>query len=159
MSLDPWLMSERPETKLIGLAVTASLNQDLENETVGRLREELLGKRHEIVNRLEDGGIYLIQVYPECEWTPDVPFVSIVAVEVRDFTLIPDGFIQHTLPAGQYAKYSHKGPESLIGETYDLIREQGVASLRLFDFEYWVNVDALDQEESLIDIYLPLEEA
>ncbi|WP_162309324.1 GyrI-like domain-containing protein [Cohnella abietis] len=148
---------ERKETKLVGYTAKVSLNQDLENSIVLGLREELVGKRQDIANRLDDNGIYLVQVYSEEEWTPDVPFVSIVAVEVSDFVHIPEGFVRHTLPAGKYVKVTHQGPESQIGETYDSIREQDIGSSRAFDFEYWTNIDLLEHEGSTIDIYLPLE--
>ncbi|MBD8499713.1 GyrI-like domain-containing protein [Paenibacillus arenosi] len=144
------------EKKLVGLSVTVSLNQDLEHGIVVNLREQLLSKRSEMTNRVDD-GIYLIQVYPDCEWTEDVPFESIVAVEVSGDAHVPDGFVQHTIPAGDYAKFTHRGPESELGETYDAIRETGIAALRPFDFEYWADSCVLDQEESTIDIYLPLE--
>ncbi|TVX93462.1 GyrI-like domain-containing protein [Paenibacillus agilis] len=144
------------EKKLVGFSVTVSLNQDLENGIVINLREQLISKRSEIINRVND-GIYLVQVYPDCEWTEDVPFESIVAVEVTEYSGTPEGFIQYTIPSGDYAKFTHKGPESELGETYDTIRETGIAALRPFDFEYWADSSVLEQEESTIDIYLPLE--
>ncbi|MBH5316742.1 effector binding domain-containing protein [Paenibacillus sp. GSMTC-2017] len=148
---------ERNETKLVGYTVTVSLNEDLEAGIVGKLREDLISKRHEIANRLEEDGIYLVQVYSEDEWSPDVPFVSIVAVEVSEFSIIPEGLVQHTIPAGKYVKVTHKGPESQIGDTYDSIREKDISSCRPFDFEYWATIDSLDQEENVIHIYLPFE--
>ncbi|MGR7946591.1 GyrI-like domain-containing protein [Paenibacillus sp. M.A.Huq-81] len=146
----------RKETKLVGYSVEASLNQDMEAGIVVELRQKLLETRHEIANQLENAGIYLVQEYPNCEWTPDTPFVSIAAVEVSEFAQIPEGAVQHTLVAGEYAKFTHKGPESEIGDTYDSIRETGVAADRPFDFEYWANPDALGEDEAVIDIYLPL---
>ncbi|WP_053375983.1 effector binding domain-containing protein [Paenibacillus sp. FJAT-27812] len=86
-----------------------------------------------------------------------MPFVSVVAVEVSDFTHIPEGFVTHTIPAGSYVKVTHIGPESKIGKTYDSIRDQGIDGARPFDFEYWGSIDTLEQEESAIDIYLPIE--
>ncbi|NUU62623.1 GyrI-like domain-containing protein [Paenibacillus agri] len=147
---------QRNETKLVGYAATASLNQDLENEVVVKLREALIARSHEIANQLDDTGIYLVQVYPDVEWTPDVPFESIVAVAVSEFSTLNDGFISHTLPAGTYAKITHTGPESQIGETYDAIREADIAGDRMFDFEYWADMGSPEQEESVIEIYLPL---
>ncbi|MCR8842367.1 GyrI-like domain-containing protein [Paenibacillus sp. SC116] len=144
------------EKKLVGFSVTVSLNQDLENGIVVNLREELISKRSEITNRVDE-GIYLVQVYPDCDWTPDVPFESIVAVEVTGDRDTPEGFIQYTIPAGDFAKFTHRGPESELGETYDAIRETGIAALRPFDFEYWADSNALEQDESTIDIYLPLD--
>jgi len=146
----------RNETRLVGLSVTVSLNQDLEDGIVEQLREELINKRHEIASQVEGTGIYLIQVYPDGEWTPDVPFESIVAVEVSTFVAIPEGFVQHTLPAGDYVLVTHTGPESTIGDTYDAIREKGIADTRPFDFEYWTDHNSLGQQESTIDIYLPI---
>ena len=102
--------------------------------------------------------MYLVQVYSDCEWTPDVPFISIIAVEVSSFEHIPVGFglIQHTIPAGKYIKVTHKGPESNIGDTYDAIREKGIDNVRAFDFEHWTDTNSLDQEDNSIDIYLPI---
>lgn len=157
MTMEQVQTLEREETKLVGYSVTASLNEDLESGIIGRLREELFGKRHEIANQLDNEGIYLVQVYSDDEWTPDVPFVSIVAVEVSVFAHIPEGLVQHTIPDGKYVKVTHQGTESTIGDTYDSIRDKGICSSRSFDFEYWVNRDSLEQEEGTIDIYLPLE--
>lgn len=146
---------ERNETKLVGYKVTASLNQVLETSIVGKLREELFGKRNEIANRIDDKGIYLVQVYEEVEWTPDVPFTSIVAVEVSDFAHMQGEFVQHTIPAGKYVKVTHKGPESQIGSTYDTIHTEGISGPRPFDFEYWADIHTLALEESTIAIYFP----
>ncbi|MFF2909924.1 GyrI-like domain-containing protein [Paenibacillus sp. NPDC057934] len=150
------LQIQRNETKLVGYAATASLNQDLENEVVVHLREALIARRHEIANQLDDAGVYLVQVYPDAEWTPDVPFESIVAVAVSEFSTLNDGFISHALPAGTYTKITHTGPESQIGETYDAIHEAGVGGDRMFDFEYWADMSLPEHEESVIEIYLPL---
>ncbi|GKU78144.1 GyrI-like domain-containing protein [Paenibacillus sp. L3-i20] len=150
------LTLERTETKLVGYSATTSLHQDLENNIIVGLREKLIGKRHEIVNAIEDTGIYLVQVYSDEEWSPDVPFESIVAVEVSQFADIPEGLVQHTIPSGKYAKVIHKGPESEIGETYDWIRNNGIDVSRPFDFEYWTNINSHDQEDSTIDIFLPM---
>jgi len=144
------------EKNLIGYTVTVSLNQDLETGVVLALREKLLNNRHEITNQLDDEGMYLVQVYSDDEWTPDTPFISIVAVEVSHVDHIPVGFIQHTIPAGKFVKVTHKGPEANIGDTYDAIREQGIDNVRAFDFEHWTNLTTLDQDDNDIDIYLPL---
>src|SRR4029453_13223880 len=130
---------DRNETKLVGYTVTASLNQDLESSIIGTLRKQLLDKRHEIANQLDVKGIYLVQVYTNIEWTPDVPFVSVVAVEVSDFDHVTEGFVRHVLPAGKYVKATHRGPESQIGETYDSIRETDLGNFRPFVFDYWTD--------------------
>ncbi|REK77035.1 GyrI-like domain-containing protein [Paenibacillus paeoniae] len=147
----------RSEIKLVGYRVHVSLNQDLEENIVVNLREEMTKQRHHISNQT-NAGMYLVQIYPEEEWTPDVPFTSLVAVEVSEYSEAPEGCVTHTIPSGQYVKVTHKGPESDIGEAYDWIREQDICSVRSFDFEYWAPKASFDEEDSMIDIYLPVEE-
>ena len=146
------------EKKLVGYTVTASVNEDIAANIIVRLRDKLMDTRHNIPHQLDNTSMYLVQRYPDCEWTPDVPFVHIVAVEVHEFSDIPNEFIQHTLPAGTYTKVTHHGPESTLTETYHAIQEQAICSTRPFDFEYWTNVHSLDQDDSVIEIYLPVEE-
>ncbi|WP_311439603.1 GyrI-like domain-containing protein [Mesobacillus foraminis] len=73
---------------------------------------------------------------------------------------IPSGMIKHCVPSGSYAKFLHKGPESSIGSTYDLINEwlekNGHGGPRPFDIELWRNIDTLETDDSTIDIYVPI---
>ncbi|WP_042166482.1 GyrI-like domain-containing protein [Paenibacillus gorillae] len=155
MNLELVQQLERSETKLAGYTVTVSLNQDLAEGIIVQLREQLKAQRHHI-EKQTDSGIYLVQVYSDEEWTPDTPFESIVAVEVGEIGHLPEGMVSYTLPAGAYAKVIHTGAESDIGDTYDLISDEGIASLRPFDFEYWADLNAIEQGEGAIEIYLPV---
>ena len=152
MSRMPLDISEKEEMKLVGFSVHASLNSIVENKIVGKIREDLAKRKNEVKNK-EDEGIYLIQIYPECEWTPDVPYDHIVGIVVTSFTDIPTDMITHLVPKGRYAKFVHTGPESKIGNTYDLINEY---SFRPFDIEYWNNIYELESPSSQIDIYIPV---
>ncbi|MFF2887356.1 GyrI-like domain-containing protein [Paenibacillus sp. NPDC057967] len=147
---------ERTDTKLVGFQVVVSLNQDLEEGIVVQLRERLLEKRHQIPNQKND-GMYLVQIYPDEQWTPDVPFTSMVAVEVCEFGQKSKEFVNHTIPAGSFVKVTHRGTEDEIGQTYDWISEQELCINRCFDFEYWAPKASFDQEDNTIDIYLPIE--
>ncbi|MFF2481388.1 GyrI-like domain-containing protein [Paenibacillus sp. NPDC058071] len=160
MAITQFETFQRKETKLVGYSVTASLNEDLDQGIVVNLRNSLLAKQHEIIGLSDNNGLYLIQIYPDVEWTPDVPFESIVAVEVHNFDGFSEdqGLVQHTLPAGSYVKVSHQGPEDEIAEAYDTIRERDISSNRCFDFEYWPDASNFDPEDCKIDIYLPTEE-
>ncbi|MFF2091402.1 GyrI-like domain-containing protein [Paenibacillus sp. NPDC058174] len=146
---------ERSETKLVGYTVTVSLNQDLAEGIIVQLREQLKAQRHHIAEQCDD-GVYLVQVYSDEEFTPDIPFESIVAVAVSEFGSLPDGMVSHTLPAGAYVKVIHTGDEIDIGDAYDFINNEEIASLRPFDFEYWADLRAIEQGEGSIEIYLPL---
>lgn len=147
---------ERTETKLVGYRVVVSLNQDLEEGIVVQLREKLLANRHLIPNQTNE-GMYLVQIYPDEQWTPDIPFTSIVAVEVNDYDQEIEKFDKHTIPSGSFVQVTHRGPEADIGDTYDWISEQELNSNRCFDFEYWAPSASFDQEDNTIHIYLPLD--
>jgi len=147
---------ERTETKLVGYRVVVSLNQDLEEGIVVQLREKLSANRPVIPNQTNE-GMYLVQIYPDGQWTPDIPFTSIVAVEVNEYDQEIEQFAKYTIPAGTFVQVTHLGPEADIGDTYDWISEQKLSSSRCFDFEYWAPKAAFDQEDSTIHIYLPLE--
>lgn len=156
MAIEQVQTLDRKETKLVGFTVTVSGNQDMEDGIVEKLRSELAGRRHEVAYLVDPTGMYLVQVYTDREWTPDVPIENMVGVEVSDFSDIPEGMIQHTIPAGKFVKVTHTGSEADIAKTYAEISERGLSDNRPFDFEYWNRVDMLQQEESSIDIYLPL---
>ncbi|WP_170885584.1 GyrI-like domain-containing protein [Bacillus alkalicellulosilyticus] len=153
MTIVPKDICEKEEIKVIGFSIIESLNSVLEHKTVRMLREELTKRKHEVKNKRRE-GIYLIQIYPaKGEWTPDVPYEHIVGIEVKSLEEIPDGMMGHIVPAGRYANFVHKGPESAIGKTYDLINQY---SLRPFDIEYWDDIETLENQNSHIDIYIPV---
>lgn len=144
---------EREEVKLVGFSLIESLDNVLESKIVVALREELSKRMYEIENR-KGTGIYLIQIYPhDGQWTPHIPYQHVVAFEVTSYGVIPNGMITHTLPHGRFMKIIHKGPESRIGTTYDLINN--TYGGRPFDIEYWNDIHTLESEDGQIDIYMP----
>jgi predicted transcriptional regulator YdeE len=155
MSMENVQVVEVNETKLIGYQVTESLNRIIEDRIVGKLREELFEMKNDIPNRLDETGIYLVQIYPKIKWTPDVPFTHFVGFAVSTYDHVPEGLVHHSIPAGNYTKVTHQGPESTIGETYDWLHKKAIAGPRPFDFEYWGDIRTLEQADSAIDIFLP----
>jgi predicted transcriptional regulator YdeE len=159
MLLDNIEIVERQEVKLVGYSLEASLNDIIQSKIVAKLREELSDKSNLIKSRLDE-GIYLVQIYPHCEWTPDVVYRHIIAIEVSTFEDIPEGMITHSIPSGRYIKFSHEGPESEIGNTYDLINEwlekNDFGGPRTFDTEYWKDIKTLEEHNNVINIYIPI---
>ncbi|WP_121612750.1 GyrI-like domain-containing protein [Mesobacillus foraminis] len=150
---------EKEELRLVGFSVSDSLNNIVKSNIVGILREELVNRKNEIPGKKED-DLYLIQLYPEGMWTPDVPYTHIVGFEVSEYGDTPSGMIKHCVPPGNYAEFVHRGPETSIGSTYDLINEwlekNGHGGPRPFDIELWRNIDTLENDDSAIDIYVPI---
>jgi len=153
MKTEQAVMLEREELKLVGYAITESLNHVLESRIVGELREELERRRNVIEYRIGT-GMYLIQIYPnDGHWTPDVPYRHVVAFEVASYGNIPSRMTSHAVAAGQYVKFIHNGPESKIGSTYEFINNTFGA--RPVDIEFWNDIHSLESEDSRIDIYVP----
>ncbi|MGM1047255.1 MAG: GyrI-like domain-containing protein [Bacillota bacterium] len=159
MLLDNVKIIVKQEIKLVGYSIQASLNDDIQVRIVEKLREELVTHSAQIANKIDD-GMYLVQIYPECEWTPDVAFTHIVATEVQEFQDIPDGMITHTVPEGRFILFMHEGTESEIDATYDSINEwlerNNFDDLRAFDMEHWINIQMLEEQHNMIHIYVPV---
>lgn len=159
MLLDDIKHVKKQEMKMVGYTVKASLNEDSQMGIVEKLREKLLTYSALIKGKVDE-SVYLIQVYEEQEWTPEVPFTHIVAVEVQDFHNIPDEMINHTIPKGNFILFKHQGPESEIDATYHSIDEwlnkNCFDTPRVFDMEQWLNIETLKEEYNVIHIYVPL---
>jgi predicted transcriptional regulator YdeE len=152
---------ERPATLLVGLSIRASLNEIVEKKLGDKLRQELAARRMEISHTVND-GVFLVQIYERDPrgWTPDSPFTQVIAKEVGRIDAVPDGMVSHTIPAGSYIKFQHRGPMRDIGASYDamhawLAKEQRGGPCP-FDFEYWEDASRLEDADTTIGIHLPL---
>ena len=82
-------------------------------------------RRKEIRNNVS-ADLFSVEVYPPLFWnsfSPKATFEKWAAIEVADFTAIPEGMETMTLPEGLYAVFVHKGPASAAPETYRYIFE------------------------------------
>ncbi|GBF74309.1 GyrI-like domain-containing protein [Paenibacillus sp. 598K] len=146
----------RPPVRLAGYEEQASLNEDLEKRIVEGLRARLL---RVMANEPEwtDEGMYLVQTYPDGEWTPDTSYNHLVAVELAEGAALPPGMSERLIPGGSYLKFVHQGAEADIDGFYVEVQEwleaNGYDEPRAYDLEYWPDVRALN---SLIEIYIPI---
>lgn len=106
--------------KLVGFSRKATLNEELESGIVRSMRDTLAMRIGEIRDRVGD-SMFLVQLYDDCEWTPDTPFTHIVAVEAAHAEDIPDGMMLHVVPEGRFIAFRHLGSEAGIDETYAAI--------------------------------------
>ncbi|MDR6724196.1 putative transcriptional regulator YdeE [Paenibacillus amylolyticus] len=159
MLLDDIEIVMKPEIKLVGYQAQASLNEDIQGNIVRNLRAKLkLDAPH--VPNMKDAGMYLIQIYPDVEWTPDVVFTHIVAIEVQESQQIAEQMITHTVPAGRFIRFIHAGSEAEIDETYHAVNDwlvnNGYDEPRAFDMEHWAEAMLSGEEETQIQIYVPI---
>ncbi|MFF2529739.1 GyrI-like domain-containing protein [Brevibacillus sp. NPDC058079] len=158
--MEPTILS-REETHVIGITFTANVTEDLGKKLSATTTEALRARKNEIQNQVGEGE-YLIQIYPDKDDFDAVvdPFTTLIGVEVSSLADIPEGMVSHTIPAGTFAKVTHKGSEESLGETYGFLYGSWLCESGYeyagFDFEYWDERYKPEQEDNEIDIYVPL---
>lgn len=107
------------ERKVVGLRLTMSLSMNRTRE----LWQNFLQRRNEIKNQVGT-ELYSIQLYDDNyfrTFSPHTTFDKLAAVEVKDFTEVPYGMVDFTLPSGLYAVFLHKGAASTGPATFNYI--------------------------------------
>jgi AraC family transcriptional regulator len=100
--------------------------------------------------------------YLEQQPEPDDTWFYMAAVIVKDDVDIPDGLIEHTIPASKYAIFTHKGSFEKLHETYKFI---SVDWIQQVDYEFYLHeeIEWYDErfkpenpENSEYDILVPI---
>ena len=107
------------EKKFIGKRVMISFAI---NRT-GELWRSFMPARKNIRNQV-GSDLFSIEVYPPLffdRFDPASEFEKWAAVEVTDFTFVPDGMEAITVPGGLYAVFSYVGPASAASSAYQHI--------------------------------------
>ena len=109
---------ERPACPLIGLSIVTTLRAAIEEGTVKRMGEEFAARRAEIPGQVDDTTL-LVQLYPPtCAFNDTTPCTVMLGAPVTSLDCVPEGMTGHTIPAGEYCKATHIGPECELGQTY-----------------------------------------
>ncbi|MGZ4031605.1 MAG: AraC family transcriptional regulator [Tumebacillaceae bacterium] len=111
----------KPEFYVIGLEIPAmsiACAEDMvkNNEQIPELWEQFNPRVGEIKNRTD-----LSTFYGVCIPADDAKFSYMAAVEVSSLEEVPDGMIGYTIPAQQYAVFTHRGPVWTIQDTMQQI--------------------------------------
>jgi AraC family transcriptional regulator len=107
------------EKKLTGKRMRMSLSG---NKT-GELWRSFMLRRKEITNNIGT-DLYSMQVYDPLyfsKFSYDAEFEKWAAIEVTDFSIVPDEMETTILPEGLYAVFLHKGAASKGRETFQYI--------------------------------------
>lgn len=111
---------ETIDAKIIaGQRLTMSFAQ---NKT-GALWQSFMPRRAEIKNAVNT-SFYSVEVYPSGffdDFKPTNEFEKWAGIEVKDDAEQPGGIELLTIPAGQYAVFTHRGPASAGPKTYQYI--------------------------------------
>jgi AraC family transcriptional regulator len=104
---------------IAGQRLTMSFTQ---NKT-GALWQSFMPRQAEIINPV-NSSFYSLEVYPSGffdDFKPTNEFEKWAGVEVKDDAEQPGGIELLTIPAGQYAVFTHRGPASAGPKTYQYI--------------------------------------
>jgi AraC family transcriptional regulator len=155
---------EKPALTVIGLeaAFIHALSQQSTGATVIPTLWDKFGHRAgEVQGRSGDAMYGIIYGKPEAERSHPDELQYIAAVAVDSQRAIPEGMVRHTVPAGTFAVFLHRGPITNIAQTCREIyrvwlpqspwQHAGIADVELYDhrfkcegeaseMEYWLSV-------------------
>ena len=142
-------------------------NFTMENNIIPQMWDKFLPRMIEIKNPVHQGVALGICFTPETvKCTEDINdktvFTELVCIEVNNTDNIPDGMIAKSFPANEYAVFTHKGSLAKLKDTYNFIYKEwvpksGCELTEYYEFElYDRRFNPMDQENSEIDIYLPV---
>ncbi len=103
------------------------LQMTFANNLTTKLWQSFMPRRHEITNAANQ-LLYSIQIYPETfdfnHFDFNRPFEKRAAVEVADFSKVPEGMKAFVLPGGWYALFLHAGAPQEGERTFRYIFEE-----------------------------------
>jgi len=150
------------EKKLVG----KRLNMTLSNDRTFELWHSFMPHRKEIKNSIST-DLFCLQIYDKNldfkDFNPQTEFEKWAAIEVTNFSDIPDNMETYTLKGGLYAVFIHKGAPSSFPKTFQFIfnewlpkSEYELDNREHFDLmgEKYKNDDPESEEEIWVPIRL-----
>lgn len=153
-----------PGITVIGVSLEANLKEIAEQELGRKAYEEVFAHRNDIAEKTSE-DIYLVQIYPmTMNFNPNVDaFTQIIGYRVEESagSAVPEGLTARSFEEREYATYTHRGLESELGQSYDLLYGfwMGENERRPggYDFEIWGSRYKPEQPDNEIDMYVALE--
>ncbi len=151
---------EMKEIKVAGIRGSTTLNDNI----IPQLWEQFWRLRPSIPNTLPTSRAYGICESGETNFTlnGDATFTEVVGIEVISFNNMPASIVTKTLPAGNYAVFTHTGSLHNLRRTYEYIwgtwmpehmeRLDNREDFEVYDLRYL----GYDHPNTQFDIYIPL---
>lgn len=152
----------KPELTVVGLQATFkhALSAEPTNfKVIPPLWDRLFQRVDEIKNRSDHDMYGVLWSEPQRNHPDEMEYLAGVAV--GDIANVPDGMAAHTVPAGMFAVFTHRGPIQNIGATMREIyrvwlpsskyRHAGMGDVEVYDhrfcadgaeseMEYWISI-------------------
>ncbi|WP_274648567.1 GyrI-like domain-containing protein [Paenibacillus humicola] len=154
---------KRDSFMVAGVAYEATLPQIEEQELGKKAYDRVLACRDTLSHRVSD-AVLLIQVYPmKPGFNPHtVAFTQLIGYQVAEHSTLPEGLTLRSFPASDYLAYTHRGPESQLGTSYDKLygewMRQQARRPAGFDIEVWDERYRPEEPDNEIDLFVALAE-
>lgn len=109
--------------------------------------------KEKIPNRLGD-DVFAVYTHYEGDFTK--PYTYIMAYPVKNLSSIPSGMMGVEIPAGKYAVFTAKNPQS-IGDTWNTIWNSKIDRTYIADYELYPS-DFNPEQNSEVKIYIGIKE-
>jgi AraC family transcriptional regulator len=150
---------DKPELVVVGLEAPfiSVLSPDANNfSVIGRLWEQFGHQAGKVPNRIGHDMFGLCFDRPAVERRHPHEMQYLAGVRAGSLADIPKGMTAHTVPAGTFAVFTHRGPIRNFGDTVAEIyrvwlpqsgyRHAGVADVELYDDRFCVDGDDSEME-------------
>jgi AraC family transcriptional regulator len=153
------------EMKIVGVSgvFISVLSPDKDNMVViPKLWQAYMPRRHEIKNAKSQTNLGVCFEVPADRQTRPDQCLYVAATEVTSFDNIPEGMELFTIPAGEYAVFTHKGPVETFEMTMNYIYgswlpKSGKKLRHAPDIEFYDERFKLGSDDSELDVYIPIE--
>lgn len=154
LTMEPQIIS-RPETKVVGVA-SRYTEDDLDLDTLWSAFRPMLGL---IQDRIGQQAFGIYEEYTESEG--EVGFSYICTVAVKGDAPIPKGMVSRTIPAHQYAVFTHQADASLLPETLKYIWGSWLPKSRYEysespDFELYIPKMVNNEIHRTLSLHIPI---
>lgn len=153
-----------PGFTVVGVSFDANL-KEIEEQGLGkRAYEQVTALRNEISGRKTD-DVVLIQIYPmKMNFNPHSDaFTQLIGYRVEEGAEngeLPAGLTRRSFAESEYVSYTHRGLESELGRSYDLLYGRWMSEHERrpggYDMEVWDSRYKPDQQDNEIDMFVAL---
>lgn len=157
-----YIIIEKPEMKLVGLATKVTLNDVLEKKTTLKVASNFQERKNEIKYCMNKKEVFGISTDPEGYNPKTDQFEYFIGIEVSKKEDIPDGMVYREIPANTYVVFTFKGAFENVGAVHNYLysfwlKQSGYELAGLYNIEIYDERNyGPESEESITDICFPV---
>lgn len=153
-----------PGFTVVGVAFDANLKEIVEQGLGKKAFEQVIACKDEISGRVSD-DVVLMQIYPmKMNFNPHTDaFTQLIGYRIEDGAgsqKLAGGLSKRSFGESEYVAYTHRGLESELGRSYDLLYGRWMSEHERrpggYDMEVWDSRYKPEQQDNQIDMFVAL---